>query len=272
MRRLSIALVFLVVSALTQAGVPSAFAADNLTTCTEAVDSAVSPVSNGATCGVTVASSTQAILFAVTGSWGVVTTNFGAGTGTLGFSLATDSVAYVDFSTTVKTAFCEQQYGIGVDSTTAPTVTQDIAGNFAVTPVTLTAMVPLTAGSHSIYLLGQALSCGADIADGAWNGSGLSFSVTVFSNTQSTTAVSTIHFTAARTRGHLRFQWRVTAEPGIAGFNIIAGHKKLTSHPIGVHKSASYAHTSTWSGTGPYFLQVLRTNGAALLVPSTGNR
>jgi hypothetical protein len=78
--------------------------------------------------------------------------------------------------------------------------------------------------------------------------------------------------TAARTRGHLRFQWRVKAEPGIAGFNIIAGHTKLTSRPIGVHTSERYVHTSSWSGSGPYFLQVLRTNGAALLVPTARQR
>jgi len=51
------------------------------------------------------------------------------------------------------------------------------------------------------------------------------------------------------------------------GFNLYAGALRLNAHLIPVHRSASYAFHTRWSGAGPYTLHLILRNGASISLP-----
>jgi len=77
--------------------------------------------------------------------------------------------------------------------------------------------------------------------------------------------VSAAH--ASRQAGVLTLTWRVAHTKNVVGFNLYAGSQRLNAHLIPVHRSASYAFHTHWSGAGPYTLHLILRNGTVISLP-----
>ncbi len=77
--------------------------------------------------------------------------------------------------------------------------------------------------------------------------------------------VSAAH--ASRHAGVLSLTWRMAHTRNVVGFNLYAGTRQLNAHLIPVHRSASYAFHTHWSGAGPYTLHLMLSNGASISLP-----
>lgn len=77
--------------------------------------------------------------------------------------------------------------------------------------------------------------------------------------------VSAAH--ASRHAGVLTLSWRLLHSRTVVGFNLYAGALRLNAHLIPVHRAASYAFHTHWSGAGPYTLHVLLSNGRSINLP-----
>lgn len=64
----------------------------------------------------------------------------------------------------------------------------------------------------------------------------------------------------------LEMRWRAVNTTGIAGFALFAGQHRLNAHLVRVHRSPRYRYATGWSGTGPYSLGVVLTDGTMLKV------
>jgi hypothetical protein len=134
-------------------------------------------------------------------------------------------------------------------------------------PFTVSFDVPVSVGAGSHTLDVFFVQCASGTVTLNTNGNGLTLSAEARIGTSTTTAPMA-RFHVRHQHQELTCSWSVKTNRAITGFNVYAGTHRLTQHTVATHTSRRYTFETTWKGKGPYLLQMLRSNGSAVMISS----
>lgn len=80
------------------------------------------------------------------------------------------------------------------------------------------------------------------------------------------TAARVARFTVHRSAGTIIFHWRIAVSTDVVGFELYAGRHRLNHKPIAPHRGRAYHFRATWTGDGPFALDVELVDGRHLRV------